>query len=197
MMDLPAVTVPTTAAPPQRQTTETFFDDLCRTSRTTCQLRPRSSWRPRRSHLYLLPTFLRFPTVTVKTTSSMTTRRRRTTRTRETTTRRPDTQPPWARDDTVPRHPADAAPTVTEPTVPDPPVQDPPVPSPFPSASYVNREQERLARRRARSDRLRAWEGPEPCDPPPLLLYPATRTCQVRARARHASPSRSFTKAQV
>ena len=74
-----------------------------------------------------------------------------------------DTQPPWARDDTVPRHQeaqgsgaassADAAPTVTEPTVPDPPVQDPPAPSPFPSASYVNREQERLARRRARSDR--------------------------------------------
>ena len=80
-----------------------------------------------------------------------------------------DTQPPWARDDTVPRHQeaqgsgaassADAAPTVTEPTVPDPPVQDPPAPSPFRSASYVNREQERLARRRARSDRLRAWEG--------------------------------------
>ena len=86
-----------------------------------------------------------------------------------------DTQPPWSRDDTVPRHQeaqgsgaassADAAPTVTEPTVPDPPVQDPPAPSPFRSASYVNREQERLARRRARSDRLRAWEGwPEPCD---------------------------------
>eukprot|EP00439_Symbiodinium_sp_Y106_P070002 s1939_g12.t1 len=47
-----------------------------------------------------------------------------------------DTQPPWARDDAVPRHQeaqgsgaassADAAPTVAEPTVPDPPVQDPP-----------------------------------------------------------------------
>ena len=49
--------------------------------------------------------------------------------------------------------------------MPDPPVQDPPAPSPFPSASYVNREQERLARRHARTDRLRAWEGwPEPCD---------------------------------
>ena len=53
-----------------------------------------------------------------------------------------DTQPPWSRDDTVPRHQeaqgsgaassADVAPTVTEPTVPDPPVQDPPAPVAFP-----------------------------------------------------------------
>ncbi|CAE7533633.1 unnamed protein product [Symbiodinium sp. CCMP2592] len=56
----------------------------------------------------------------------------------------------------------DGAPGPSQPTpVPDPPVAK----ASFPSPAEVSRDQARLARRRDREERLRAWEGwPEPCD---------------------------------